>query len=37
MGTLEILMHGRWRIVGGTVAPEEFPNVFFTVSYESIS
>jgi hypothetical protein len=30
-------MHGRWRIAGGTEAPEEFPKVFFTVSYEDMA
>jgi hypothetical protein len=32
MGTLELLVHGRGRIAQGHEAPEEFPNVFFTVS-----
>ena len=26
-------MHGRWRIAEGNEAPEEFPKVFFNVSY----
>jgi hypothetical protein len=30
-------MHGRWRIAGGNGAPEEFPKVFFTVSYEDMA
>jgi hypothetical protein len=37
MGTLEILVHGRWRIAEGNEAPEEFPNVFFTVSHEDMA
>ena len=28
-GTIQIPVHGRWRIAAGTEAPEEFPNVFF--------
>jgi len=30
-------MHGRRRIAGGNGAPEEFPNVFFTVYYEDMA
>ena len=30
-------MHGRRHIAEGTEAPEEFPKVFFTVSYEDIA
>jgi hypothetical protein len=37
MGTLEPLVHGRWRIAAGHEAPEEFPNVFFTVSDEDMA
>ena len=34
MGTLETTIHGRWRIARGNEAPEEFPKVYFTISYE---
>ena len=34
MGTLEIPVHGRWRMAEGHAAPEEFPEVCFTVYYE---
>jgi hypothetical protein len=37
MGTLEIPVHGRWRIAESTEAPEELPNVFFTVSDEDMA
>jgi hypothetical protein len=37
MGTLELLVHGRWRIAEGHEAPEEFPKVFFTVSDEDMT
>jgi len=37
MGTLEILVRGRWRIAEDNEAPEEFPNVFFTVSDEDMA
>jgi len=37
MGTIQILVHGRWRIAEGNAAPEEFPKVFFTVYYEDIA
>ena len=30
-------MHGRWRIAKGNEVPEEFPNVFFTVSHEDMA
>jgi len=31
MGTIQIPVHGRWRIAEGHAAPEELPKVFFTV------
>jgi hypothetical protein len=37
LGTLEILVHVRWRIAEGNEAPEEFPKVFFTVSDEDMA
>jgi hypothetical protein len=37
MGTIQIPVHGRWRIADGNQAPEEFPKVFFTVSDEDIA
>jgi hypothetical protein len=37
MGTLELLVHGPWRIADGHEAPEAFPNVFFTVSIEDMA
>ncbi len=37
VGTLEIPVHGAWRVAEGTQAPEEFPKVFFTVSSEDIA
>ena len=37
MGTIQILVHGRWRIAEGSEAPEEFPKVFFTVYYEDMA
>ena len=37
MGTIQLLVHGRWRMAEGNEAPEEFPNVCFTVSYEDMA
>ena len=37
MGTIQILVHGRWRIAVGNEASEKFPNVFFTVSDEDMA
>jgi hypothetical protein len=37
MGTLQLPVHGRWRIAGGTEAPEKLPKVFFKVSDEDIA
>jgi hypothetical protein len=37
MGTLEILVHGRWRIAAGNETSEEFPNMFFTVSDQDMA
>jgi hypothetical protein len=37
MGTLQIPVHGRWRIAEGNEAPEKLPKVFFNVSYEDIA
>jgi len=34
MGTLETTVYGRWRIAKGNEAPEEFPKVCFTISYD---
>jgi len=31
MGTIQIPVHGRWRIAEGNEAPEKLPKVFFTV------
>ncbi len=37
MGTLQIPVHGRWRIAEGSEATEKLPKVFFTVSDEDIA
>jgi hypothetical protein len=37
MGTLQIPVRGRWRIVEGSEAPEKLPKVCFTVSDEDIT
>jgi hypothetical protein len=37
MGTLEILVRGHWQIAEDNEAPEAFPKVFFTVSYEDMA
>jgi hypothetical protein len=37
MGTLEIPVRGHWRIAEGNEAPEAFPKVSFTVSYDMSS
>jgi len=31
MGTIQIPVHGRWRIAEGNEATEKLPKVFFTV------
>jgi hypothetical protein len=37
MGTLQIPVHGRWRIVEGNEVPEKLPKVCFTISDEDIT
>ena len=37
MGTIQILVPGHCRVAEGNEAPEEFPKVFFTVSYEDMA
>lgn len=37
MGTLQIPVHGLWRIAGGSEATEKLPKVFFKVSDEDIA
>jgi len=37
MGTLQIPVHGRWRIAEGNEATEKLPKVFFDVYSEDIA
>ena len=37
MGTIQIPVHGRWRIAFGNEATEKLPKVFFTVYYEDMA